>query len=100
MSNYTPPTAEVRSAFVRDPWTRRWSRSSDDASVEETTRLAQEAFDRWLTAHDADLRKQIAQEILGSRPEYGRHINETQYRNGKFAGMSEAARIARGQEQD
>ena len=49
MSNYTPTTDEVRDAYGY------WSDSGPHAPPDE--------FNRWLAAHDAELRAQIAAEI-------------------------------------
>ena len=48
MSDYTPTTAEVRLTFAR-------------LAPPRTNPLAE--FDRWLAQHDAEARKQVAEEI-------------------------------------
>ena len=48
MSDYTPTTAEVRLTFAR-------------LAPPRTNPLAE--FDRWLAQHDAEVRKQMAEEI-------------------------------------
>ena len=48
MSDYTPTTAEVRLTFAR-------------LAPPRTNPLAE--FDRWLAQHDAEVRKQVAEEV-------------------------------------
>lgn len=62
--------------------------------------VAWEEFARWLAAHDAKaeaaVREQVAADIETQRPEMGRDINISPYREGKYYGLTDAARIAWG----
>ena len=96
MSEYTPSMDRLKGAWVdqcagMDPEMR---------GNEEWIRAQQATFDRAIAAHDAELRERVAQEILEDRPEMGRPINVSMYREGRYSGMTYAADIARGQEQD
>ena len=57
-----------------------------------------EGFNHVIAAHDKELREQIAQQIESDRPEVGPHVLGSPYRDGKYDGKTEAARIARGKE--
>ena len=57
-------------------------------------------FDRGIAAHDAELREQIAQEILDERPPATTEPSLREYITGLRTGHVMAAVIARGQEQD
>ena len=96
MSEYTLSMDRLKGAWVdqsagMDPEMR---------GNEELIRAQQATFDRAIAAHDAELRERVAQEILEDPPEMGPPINVSMYREGRYSGMTYAADIARGQEQD
>jgi hypothetical protein len=78
MSDYTPTTHEVRET-VRAGWYVLASSVSVDA------------FDRWMTAHDQELREQIAKEIEASDEDW----HPVAFREAQH----HAAQIARGGDQ-
>mgnify|MGYP007075995619 CR=1 FL=1 len=70
-------------------------------------REAREDFDRWLAAHDAELRERIVREIVGEAQAMTRssaHLlggsseKNAAYRTGICDGLTGAARIARGEQ--
>lgn len=86
MSNFTPTTPMIRTGYMRDGRERK--QRADE-------------FDRWLAAHDAELREQIAAEIeadpkstfLAGRAE----TSLTSHELAIWSGMRRAARVARGE---
>ena len=54
---YTPTTQEVRFGFAMSYACDQWRKS---------TQFGESAFNRWLAAHDAALREQIAREVEGN----------------------------------
>ena len=93
MSDYTPTTDEVRGAYVS-------ARSEEEFAASYLSQFEPE-FDRWLAAHDAELREQIAAEIeadpkstfLAGRAE----TSLTSHELAIWSGMRRAARVARGE---
>ena len=86
MSDFTPTTPMIRTGYMRDGRERK--QRADE-------------FDRWLAAHDAELREQIAAEIeadpkstfLAGRVE----TSLTSHELAIWSGMRRAARVARGE---
>lgn len=65
MSEYTPTITEVRGSYVVHNFRDCHSRPGE-AEHQSVNQFGAE-FDRWLAAHDAELREQIAQEIESER---------------------------------
>ena len=66
MTDYTPTTEEVRGHFIY---------GVDDLSATNTEARTAE-FDRWLAAHDAEVREQAAQRVQAMRqPSLARDFN-------------------------
>ena len=90
--DYTPTTGEVRADFVA-LHTRNFDAYAAGRSLTSEQEYYGEDFDRWLTAHDAEVAERIAQAIEGElRAEQTQGIPQHPYHNG---GMRRAARIAR-----
>ena len=92
--DYTPSMDRLRSAYVADRF-KGWRGIKTPEQKQETNA----EFDRAIAAHDKELRGQIAQEIEEARPQVGPQVLGSQYRDGKYDGMIEAASIALGEEQ-
>ena len=75
---YTPDTGAVRAAYTR---------AMRQAFIASTSEHIEE-FDRWLAAHDRELREQIVQAIEAEPPEYF---------SASMISKGLAARIARGE---
>ena len=84
--DYTPTDEEVESVFAM---------GTIDVSMpyEQSIEANHEMFDRWLAAHDAELREQIARDIEARKP---RASKLSEYVTGVRRGIYLAARIARG----
>ena len=92
MSDFTPTTPMIRTGYMRDGRERK--QRADE-------------FDRWLAAHDAELREQIARELVDEAQAMARfsaHLlggsseKNAAYRMGICDGLTGAARIARGEQ--
>lgn len=66
MSEYTPTMAEVRGSYVVHNFRDCHSRPGE-AEHQSVNQFGAE-FERWLAAHDAELREQIAQELYTHLP--------------------------------
>ena len=91
--DYTPSMDRLRSAYVADRF-KGWRGIKTPEQKQETNA----EFARAIAVHDAELREQIAREIeaAGENSEVGAYGS---YGPPAIA-VSDAARIARGQEQD
>ena len=103
MSNFTPTTQQVRDGFRFDP-EDEWR---DPVGAIMRAIEAGRAFDRWLAAHDAELREQIARELVDeaqAMTRFSAHLlggsseKNAAYRMGICDGLTGAARIARGEQ--
>ena len=102
MSDFTPTTEQVRKAYVHAFAPQQFFgpvAGADRAGLGGD-------FDRWLAAHDAELRAQIARELVDEAQAMTRasaHLlggsseKNAAYRMGICDGLTGAARIARGE---
>ena len=88
--DYTPSMDELR-----DAWASRYDGETVSAGIEESNGYYAE-FDRAIAAHDAELREQIAQEILDERPPATTELSLREYITGLRTGHVMSAVIARG----
>ena len=92
MSDDDPTTDDMREQYVAGAMVTGFAYSR---------REAREDFDRWLAAHDAKLREQIAAEIVGEAKSTflaGRaETSLTSHELAIWSGMRRAARVARGE---
>lgn len=65
MSEYTPTTAEIREYVETGGEPRPWVELDAAEEAREAARAA--AFDRWLTAHDAEMREHARHEFCDPR---------------------------------
>lgn len=61
MSEYTPTTEEIREYIETGGEPRPWVELDEAEKAREKARVA--AFDRWLAAHDAEVRASVVPEI-------------------------------------
>ena len=91
--DYTPSMEEIRADYVACNSSPQETMSNDGLI---TIWQARGNFDRWLAAHDAELREQIAQEILDERPPATTEPSLHEYITGLRSGHVTSAVIARG----
>ena len=90
--DYTPSMADLREAYIL-------SRARDSLHTEAVIAEARTDANRAIAAHDAELREQVAQEILDGRPPATTEPSLREYITGLRSGHVMAASIARGKEQ-
>ena len=103
MSDFTPTTEQVRDGYRYDTE----DEYRDPIGAPQRSAEAGRAFDRWLEAHDAELRERIARELVDEAQAMTRsstHLlggsseKNATYRTGICDGLTGAARIARGEQ--
>lgn len=90
MDEYTPITEDVRRGYAYS----RVLHYYFDGGDEENAKGLRE-FDRWLAAHDAEMRERVAQEIEADWDREG--CGERDFCHGWVHANQSAARIARGE---
>lgn len=90
---YTPTTEQVKRYWLygADAWSRGVAGLSDEPDPADGVRPS-EQFDRWLAAHDAEIREQVAREIEAMHVP----IAATERQAIRNGAITEAAQIARG----
>ena len=90
MSDFTPTIQQVRDGYRYD----LEDEYRDPIGAPQRSAEAGRAFDRWLAAHDTELREQIAAEIeTASTDDVAWEVSVEAF----DAGMRYAARVARGE---
>lgn len=93
MSDHTPTTAEVREEYADLNYvTSRQHRRGHD------TEARRHEFDRWLTAHDAEVRCQgpiTYSQVEAAQDAYQRHVHETTGNWSAFDAMRAALEASR-----
>ena len=93
MSDYTPELESIKAAFVSQKQRAYTLGNCGLIAPPEFRRGWEAEFDRAITAHDAELREQIAREIEARKP---RASKLSEYVTGVRRGIYLAVRIARG----